>query len=174
MQKQKSKIQYIWFPMTVLMITFTLQSLVVATQAATGVLEDEEGVYGEIDPSVSVDSDAPPSSVDPCDLETVVCEHETNYIKIKAYVTGYNSYIAQTDSSPCIAAGGYICGRSDVITCSRDYPLGTTIEVDGKDYICLDRTAPKYDHRFDIFCDKDDDCPARVTGWKEVIIKVKQ
>jgi len=88
------------------------------------------------------------------------------------YVTGYNTVPEQTDSTPCIAASGdNICGRTDVVACPRAIPLGTIIEIDGKDYTCLDRLAEKYDNRIDISCDKDRACPDTVTGHKEVIIK---
>lgn len=114
---------------------------------------------------------------DPCELEVVTCDennilpHITKTIAY-AHVTGYNTVPEQTDSTPCIAASGDdICGRDDVIACPRALPLGTVVEIDGKDYICLDRLAPKYDHRYDISCDKDETCPATVTGYKQVIIK---
>lgn len=88
------------------------------------------------------------------------------------FVTGYNTVPEQTDSTPCIAASGHdICGRDDVVACPRAIALGTEIVIDGKSYVCLDRLAPKYDHRIDISCDKDMQCPAAVTGHKEVIIK---
>jgi len=34
----------------------------------------------------------------------------------------------------------------------------------------MDRTAEKFNGRFDISCDKDMDCPRTVTGWKEITI----
>jgi 3D (Asp-Asp-Asp) domain-containing protein len=90
---------------------------------------------------------------------------------IEAMVTGYNTVPEQTDSTPCIAASGdNICGRSDVVACPRVYPLGTEVVIDGKGYVCLDRTAKKFDGRFDISCDKDMKCPALVHGVKKVII----
>lgn len=94
---------------------------------------------------------------------------EEPYTSLQAHVTGYNTVEWQTDSTPCISAtGDDICGRTDVVACPRSLELGTEVEIDGKRYICLDRTAKKYDGRFDISCDKDMDCPAQVTGWKEV------
>jgi len=115
---------------------------------------------------------------DPCGLEVVTCEGEEGYelglTKTVAYahVTGYNTVPEQTDDTPCIAANGTnICGRTDAVACPRAIPLGTMVEIDGKDYECVDRLAPKYDNRYDISCDKDTECPAKVTGYKEVIIK---
>lgn len=87
-----------------------------------------------------------------------------------ATVTAYNTVEAQTDASPCVAAGGYICGRRDVVACPRHIPLHTWVTIEGKTYECMDRTAPKYDHRFDISCDKDMACPYRITGVKKVIV----
>lgn len=167
MEKQNLS-RYIWFPLTLLIITFILQTVATATA-----LEDDKGVNGEITSSVSVSSDPPPSSVDPCSLETVVCEGEINWKveKIYAYVTGYNTIVEQTDSSPCYAGGRYICGRTDTSTCPRRYPIGSRVIVRGMDYECLDRTAAKYDERIDINCDKDFACPYKVTGWQWVTIK---
>lgn len=86
------------------------------------------------------------------------------------HVTGYNTVPEQTDDTPCIAASGAdICGRTDVIACPRAIPLGTRAIIDGREYVCEDRLAKKYDHRIDISCDKDTTCPARVTGRKEVV-----
>lgn len=101
----------------------------------------------------------------------VIAEEEASHKTTQAYVTGFNTVEAQTDETPCISASGdNICGRNDVVACPRHLPLGTKVEIDGKMYVCLDRTAPKYNNRFDISCDKDFACPARVTGEKEVRI----
>ena len=90
---------------------------------------------------------------------------------IRALVTGYNTVPEQTDATPCIAAtGDDICGRTDVVACPTAYPLGTQVEIDGSRYVCLDRTAAKYNGRWDISCDKDTACPHRVHGYKEVHI----
>lgn len=90
--------------------------------------------------------------------------------KIRAYVTGYNSHPSQTSGDPCVGAGGYICGRTDVVACPRRYELGTKVKINGKEYECLDRLSRKYDARFDLFCDQDFECPYEVTGWEEVEI----
>lgn len=99
-------------------------------------------------------------------------EIQSAYASVATYhVTGYNTVPEQTDSTPCIAASGAdICGRTDVVACPRAIALGTELEIDGKVYTCLDRLAPKYDHRIDVSCDKDKTCPALVTGYKEVKI----
>jgi len=79
-----------------------------------------------------------------------------------AKITGFNSLEAQTDSTPCIAAGGNICGRTDATSCPRRIPLHTWVTIGGKSYECMDRTHPRFDNRFDISCDKDMDCPFEV------------
>lgn len=90
--------------------------------------------------------------------------------KIKAYVTGYNTVAAQTDSSPCNAAGGNICGRKDTVACPAHIPLHTWVSISGKQYECMDRTHSKHNGRFDVSCDKDMQCPFRLTGWRTVTI----
>lgn len=126
-------------------------------------------------------ADAP--TIEPADVPHFVEEAEAATIEeldvvevqkstsIRALVTGYNTVPEQTDSTPCIAASGDdICGRTDVVACPSVYPLGTQVAIDGKTYVCLDRTAAKFDGRFDISCDKDMVCPRQVHGWKEVHI----
>lgn len=88
----------------------------------------------------------------------------------KAYVTGYNTVAGQTDDSPCIAAGGNICGRMDTVACPSHIPLHTWVLIGGKKYECMDRTAAKHNGRFDISCDKDLKCPYTLTGWREVAV----
>lgn len=87
---------------------------------------------------------------------------------LTAYVTGYNTVPGQTDDTPCIAAGGNICGRMDVVACPTDLPLYSWVRIEGKEYQCMDRTAGKHNGRFDISCDKDMQCPYRITGTKTV------
>lgn len=87
-----------------------------------------------------------------------------------ATVTGYNSLAAQTDSTPCVGAGGYICGRKDVVACPPALALGTWVQIDNKPYECMDRTHPRYGDRFDIFCDKDLSCPSSVSGKKKIFV----
>jgi hypothetical protein len=90
-------------------------------------------------------------------------------IYIETYVTGYNTIAQQTDDTPCIAASGSnICGRPDAVACPPLLKFGTAVEINGRRYVCEDRTAPKYRDRFDINCDKDKSCPHRVAGWKSV------
>jgi len=90
-------------------------------------------------------------------------------VYIETYVTGYNTFAAQTDDTPCIgAAGTYICGRNDVVACPPFLKLGTAVEIGGKRYVCEDRTSRKYRSRFDINCDQDKSCPFKVASWTTV------
>lgn len=92
-------------------------------------------------------------------------------VYMEAYVTGYNTVPEQTDGEPCIAASGAnICGRRDTVACPRLFNLGTVVEINGRKYVCEDRTAPKFRGRFDINCDKDKTCPYAVAGWTTVRI----
>lgn len=76
-------------------------------------------------------------------------------ITLLATTTAYNSVEWQTDSTPCVGAGGYICGMKNVVACPRRISLGKEIFIDGVPYVCMDRLAEKYDDRFDLFFDKD-------------------
>lgn len=90
---------------------------------------------------------------------------------ITTKVTGYNTVPEQTDDTPCIASSGKnICGRRDVAACPREIKSGMLIEIDGNQYKCLDVLAEKFDSRFDISCDKDMECPFKITGTKKVNI----
>ena len=92
-------------------------------------------------------------------------------VYIDAYVTGYNTVVRQTDETPCIGAlGTNICGRGNVVACPPMLTLGTFVEINGKTYICEDRTARKFRDRFDINCDKDKSCPYQVAGRTTVKI----
>ena len=91
--------------------------------------------------------------------------------QVLATITAYNTIPEQTDNTPCLGAGGNICGRNNVVACPRSIPLGTWVIIDDTYYQCLDRLAVKYDDRFDISFDKDIQ-GAKEFGkqYKEVII----
>lgn len=57
---------------------------------------------------------------------------------------------SQTDSTPCYTAAGYICDVPNAAACPREIPLWTRVLIGGEEYICLDRLAEKYNHRFDL------------------------
>ena len=88
---------------------------------------------------------------------------------LTARVTGYNTTVGQTDSTPCIAAdGSNICGRDDTVACPRSIALGTKVMIYAKIFECVDRTALKYDGVFDINCNLDMECPRLVTSTTSV------
>jgi hypothetical protein len=94
-----------------------------------------------------------------------------SFHELRAHVTGFNTVPAQTDSTPCIAASGAnICGRHDAVACPQGIKLGTVVEIRGETYVCEDRTARKFNGRFDISCDKDKNCPYHVAGSTTVRI----
>lgn len=69
--------------------------------------------------------------------------------KMEAETTAY-SEIDSCHYEGCPMASGkraYV----GAVACPRSMELGTKILIDGKEYTCEDRTAKKYDGRFDIF-----------------------
>src|SRR5262245_13685661 len=92
-----------------------------------------------------------------------------SFQEVRAYVTGYNTVVGQTDNDPCTAASGAnICGRKDAVACPRRLGFGTVIEIRGSIYVCEDRLRRNHNQRFDISCDKDMGCPSQVTGWATI------
>lgn len=72
-------------------------------------------------------------------------------------VTAYNSVESQTDASPCVGAGGHLCGRKDCVVANNALPLGAKVKVAGLG-VCtvLDRMNSRFGaDRFDVFFDKD-------------------
>lgn len=88
--------------------------------------------------------------------------------QVLATITAYNTIPEQTDNTPCLGAGGNICGRNNVVACPRSIPLGTWVIIDDTYYQCLDRLNIKYDDRFDISFDKD------IQGAKEFGRQIKE
>jgi len=73
---------------------------------------------------------------------------------ITADVTQYSK--AETcPNAQCITASGRKITNADddVMACPRKYKLGSRVIMDGKEYICEDRTAKRYDGRFDVWVD---------------------
>ena len=67
------------------------------------------------------------------------------------YITAYSAEVAQTDSTPCIAASGINVCESDLpIIATNELPFWTKVEIGGKMYVVLDRMSNKYPHRYDI------------------------
>ena len=54
--------------------------------------------------------------------------------QVLATITAYNTIPEQTDNTPCLGAGGNICGRNNVVACPRSIPLGTWVIIDDTYY----------------------------------------
>lgn len=162
MQKQKQN--YIAFPLFLVGIALSLQALAYANTL------EASGRVPQFDRQASADTVALPPvyKTNLCGLDTVDCENE-----ITAVVTGFNTVEEQTDSTPCEAAGGNICGRKNVAACPRKYPIGTKVMIKGEVYTCLDRLAKKYDNRFDLSFDKNVEA-AKQWGKQTLVVTILQ
>lgn len=69
---------------------------------------------------------------------------------IVATVTAYTPLETCTSIETCIMANGQRV-YDGAVACPRKYDFGTKVEILGKVYECTDRTAEKFDGRFDIF-----------------------
>lgn len=144
---------YLLSPIPYLLICFYILLLMVSPIEAEEPIE-EGGAESKL--NLILTSSPPLSGEQPCLLTSVVCDYEKPKRIIKgATITAYNTVSWQTDDSPCIGAGGNICGRNDAVACPRSISLGTRVVINGNTYVCLDRLALKYDSRFDISFDKD-------------------
>lgn len=67
----------------------------------------------------------------------------------KAFVTAY-SELDSCHHPGCIMANGV---KADIgyVACPRNLSFGTQVRIYGEIYTCADRTAKRYDGRFDIF-----------------------
>lgn len=61
------------------------------------------------------------------------------------------------------------------VACPRDIPLGTEVEIAGQPFTCEDRTAKRYDGRFDIFTGYGEDAYKLAInfGIKKLPVEVK-
>jgi 3D (Asp-Asp-Asp) domain-containing protein len=91
------------------------------------------------------------SLINYCDLSYVECGNYQEFV-----ITAYNTVPEQTSGNPCISASGKnICGIDNALACPREYPFGTKFEIEGKIWICYDRTNLRYNDRLDLSFDKD-------------------
>jgi 3D (Asp-Asp-Asp) domain-containing protein len=89
---------------------------------------------------------------------------------IIATVTGYTLSKEETDEEPCIIASGLnACEiNKNIVACPRKYLFGTKVLIEGKIYVCEDRTNIKYDGIFDIlFKNKEE-----MNNWGKRILPV--
>ena len=97
----------------------------------------------------------------------------TQYKRIRAIVTAYTA-IETCAKSNCIMSNGHNA-KVGYIACPRELPLGTKVLVMGNSYECGDRTALKYNGRFDIFMGytQEDHNRAIKFGKRELWITIK-
>ena len=117
---------------------------------------------------------APPSAIDPCLLESVHCEGEIEpdvsfgaLASTVATVTAY-SRVDGCDDAACIMASGkevYVGAAA----CPRRIPFGTKLLIGGQIYTCEDRTAKKFDGRYDIFMDSH----TQALQWGRKVLEVQ-
>ena len=86
-----------------------------------------------------------------------------------AIVTAYSSSPEETDGDPWTTASGKPV-REGIVACSGKYPFGTKFLIEGEVYECLDRLAPRYDHRIDIW--KSSKLEALEYGKKELQVQL--
>ena len=78
-------------------------------------------------------------------------EKESSFITKKyATITMYSA-VETCDPQNCINARGTHPRVNYSVACPREIPLGTKISINGNRYTCDDRTALKYNGRYDIF-----------------------
>jgi len=70
----------------------------------------------------------------------------------KKTITAYSGYEScdYRINNECLAADGKPISEN-TIACPRQYKLGTYFLIDGKKYICRDRTNIMYGYRFDLW-----------------------
>lgn len=81
-------------------------------------------------------------------------------------VTAYSS-IESCDypvANGCLGADGKVITQG-AIACPRKYPLGTQFIIDGHHYTCRDRTALRYDGRFDLYMGYGTEAYKKALNW---------
>jgi|SRR5580692_9184928 3D (Asp-Asp-Asp) domain-containing protein len=80
---------------------------------------------------------------------------------LQGIVTAYTSSRNDITASGAHASDG-------VLACPRRYPFGTGFKIEGKIYVCQDRSNSKYDNRFDIW--KPTKIAARAFGKRKLAV----
>jgi len=72
---------------------------------------------------------------------------------VTATITAYTSDPAETDDTPCISASRVnICkSKMNIIACPRKYDFMTRVEIENKQYFCLDRMGTEEYRNGDYF-----------------------
>lgn len=92
---------------------------------------------------------------------------------INAWVTAYSG-IESCHYAGCVDASGQRPKKNHSIACPRSYSIGTRIKIDGMEFVCTDRTAQRFDGRFDMFMGYTKENQEEAKEWgiqkKEVVI----
>lgn len=80
---------------------------------------------------------------------TYVLAREPEYVVITAEITAYSEFDS-CHYENCVMANGERA-HIGAVACPRGIPLGVKVEIAGEEYECSDRTAKRYDGRWDIF-----------------------
>ncbi len=124
-----------------------------------------DGSAVEEGPPVSTDALPPPC------LHNPFCSYE----KITAIVGAYTK-IETCPGRACVTARGTAPLAGRTIACPRRYPFGAIVLVGSVGYICEDRTARRFDGRFDIYFGDTEADYERAIEWgipeKEITIEI--
>ncbi len=86
-------------------------------------------------------------------------------------ISAYTLSREETDDDPCITASGINACESDLpIVATNKFPFWTWVEIDGKEYVVLDRMSKKYPFRFDILMKTKGE--ARQFGIQKIEVKL--
>lgn len=89
----------------------------------------------------------------------------------EAYVTAYSSVESCWDERCTMASGksAYV----GAVACPRDLRLGSKVKIDDVTYVCEDRTARRYNGRFDLFMGYGPKAHGKAINWGIVKLKVE-
>jgi len=82
---------------------------------------------------------------------------------IKFTVTGYSS-LDSCNTKLCLMASGK-SAYVGAVACPRKIPLGSKVRINNKVYTCEDRTAKRFDGRYDIFFGYGKEAHAKAINW---------
>lgn len=83
--------------------------------------------------------------------------------EIKSTVTGYSS-LDSCNTKLCLMASGK-SAYVGAVACPTKLPLGSKVRIQGKVYTCEDRTAKRFDGRYDIFFGYGKEAHQKALNW---------
>lgn len=115
------------------------------------------------------------------DAEINSLEYANNHLEVAAYrevpighpystVTAY-SKLETCPHNSCITASGKHA-KLGMAACPREIPFGTVVSIENVDYVCEDRTALRFNGRFDIFMGYDLDAYTRALEYGKKRVQV--